>query len=305
VDDLVFIPMGTGSAFADDRLNSALLVCRTERGAVVDSLLIDIGETASIAFRLLDLARGTGRLFNPATNGLDAYDATLLPKGLPPRLRDVTTVVLTHTHADHVGGLANYLLCHRYLPGEHQSRGLPTVVSGPRVMECLWTSVLKGQVGTWREEPGPSLEVLARPVSIERGASGRWGPYELSLVSTDHVPAPEGETYPSYAVALGEPGGGRRLVWSGDTLYSKEQVLGSFGRFDVLFHDCQFAVDPTHAALDELLTLPAEIRGRTYLYHLPDDADRHEEAADRHFRGFLRWLHPYSWDELTAPRTVE
>jgi hypothetical protein len=39
----------------------------------------------------------------------------------------------------------------------------------------------------------------------------------------------------------------------------------------VIFHDCQFYTGGVHTSLDELITLPEEIRRKTYLVHYGDN----------------------------------
>jgi hypothetical protein len=40
---------------------------------------------------------------------------------------------------------------------------------------------------------------------------------------------------------------------------------------EVIFHDCQFYTGGVHTSLDELITLPEEIRRKTYLVHYGDN----------------------------------
>ena len=66
---------------------------------------------------------------------------------------------------------------------------------------------------------------------------------------------------------------------------------------EVMFHDCQMFQGGVHASYRELMTLPEEVRSKTYLYHYNDNWDNPETwvensdsfTGDPVKDGFLGW----------------
>ncbi|MFQ5690562.1 MAG: MBL fold metallo-hydrolase [Gemmatimonadota bacterium] len=132
--------------------------------------------------------------------------------GLP--WADLTDLILTHFHADHVGAVPGLLFSLRYglLPAH---RSGPLDVWGPPGTRSLWEG-LASALGSFVREPGFPVRLH----ELEPGAEARLeGGIRLSMRETPHTPE-------SCAVKL--EAGGIRVGYTGDTGPCDE--LGSFLR---------------------------------------------------------------------------
>ncbi len=75
-------------------------------------------------------------------------------------------------------------------------------------------------------------------------------------------------------------------------------ILSAFSKLaEVMFHDTQLLFGGVYASYQELMTLPGNVRAKTYLYHYGDNWDRPETWAgdsgkytgDPAKDGFLGW----------------
>ena len=65
---------------------------------------------------------------------------------------------------------------------------------------------------------------------------------------------------------------------------------------EVIFHDCQFFKGGVHASLEELATLPASVKAKTWLMHYGDGMEgERARAAKLGFAGFAEERTTYSF----------
>ncbi|MBB6729564.1 MBL fold metallo-hydrolase [Cohnella zeiphila] len=215
--------LGTGSAFAKAFYNTNALVYAGGR-----TLLVDCGTTGPSALHRL---------------------------GKP--LSDIDAVLVTHIHADHIGGLEELAFQYRF---KYNSR--PVLYLAEALAAPLWEHSLRGGL----EQDGfGSLEAYfdVRPLRPEE-------PRELlpgltaELLATRHIP-----NKLSYSVLFNGT-----FFYSADMVFDPEllrQLVEERG-VETIFHDCQlFAPGAVHACLPELLTLPDSLQERIYLMHYGDD----------------------------------
>lgn len=270
--------LGSGGAFAPISVgNSAFLVEYKDR-----RILIDCG--TSVPYILRD------------------------EMGIP--LQSITDIIITHCHADHIGGLEQVLLSHKYMGGGSK----PTIWASEGVIGALTMTTLAGLqwtgAGSVAEEefeegeeevPGEGgihpLDVLAHYCVISSGAAelsippgvetveyweqndndvwkgGNWGPggLQLTLLEVEHCSA-----MPATAVRLGP------LMVSGDT---NSPVLPPDG-CQLAFHEAEYGFrSGVHCPLKELYDSYAAERGVSiplgvWLYHCNPDM---LEKAGREF----------------------
>jgi ribonuclease BN (tRNA processing enzyme) len=238
--DLAITFIGAGGAFSKRFFQNNLLVVK---GA--SHLLIDCGNRAPEALSLLGLSVGS-----------------------------VSNYLVTHTHADHIGGLEEVMLFNRYA-----LRRKTAMVVTDKLRKPLWSMSLRGGASFNEEKEGANLEfedfwdaIVPRRI---RGADRELseaivGEIELRLFRTKHIPdsAPDwSSSFPSYGVILD-----RRILFTSDMRYDPDIIIAldeEYG-FEAIFHDCQLFTGGVHASLDELAGLPRDIRAKTRLMHYGD-----------------------------------
>ncbi len=246
--DLELTFIGAGGAFSKKFFQNNLLVVKGD-----SHLLVDCGTRAPEALSLLGLSVG-----------------------------QVGNYLITHTHADHIGGLEEVMLVNRY--GLHRKT---TMVVADKLRGSLWSMSMRGGASFNELRGGKYLEYedfwdRIVPKRIRGGArelcEARVGDIEARLFRTKHIPdsAPDwSSSFPSYGLILD-----RRILFTSDTRYDPEMVcsLDAEYGFEAIFHDCQLFTGGVHASLEELAGLPPGIRARTRLMHY---GDKIEDFAPR------------------------
>lgn len=148
--------------------------------------------------------------------------------GVEPSLID--TILLTHLHGDHFGGLPFFIMEAQFVSG----RTKPLVVAGPPGLEARILEVMEALFpGSTENERKFPLEF----VELEEGIATGIGSLEVTPYAVVH---PSGA--PSYAlrVALG----GKVLAYSGDTSWTDALIPAAKGT-DLFVCDCHsFDSDP-------------------------------------------------------------
>ncbi|TVR59890.1 MAG: MBL fold metallo-hydrolase [Spirochaetaceae bacterium] len=222
----------------------------------------------------------------------------LFDHGVP--ISAVETFLITHSHADHVGGLEEAMLTARYV-----ARKKPTVVITPEYEQVLWTESLRGGAEHNERSNGKELRFrdfwnVVRPRKV-RGLprdtrTATIGSIDVKIFRTRHYPQQATswtDSQISYGLIIDD-----RILFTGDTQFDGDLVPGFGAKFDLetIFHDVQFFTGGIHASLDEVASLPAAERKRTYLMHYPDSYKDHVSAVDDlGFRGFARELVYYDF----------
>lgn len=264
--ELYFI--GTGSAFAKTLNHNNIIIIKGN-----DHLVVDCG--------------------NKCTQALYAA-------GLPfPLLRNF---VITHSHADHIGGLEEVQLYGRYV-----SQDKPAMVITEAYQHILWEQSLRGgsemsESGTLRFE---DLWNVHRPTLVRNAPRETWettiGSISVKMPRTMHYPddaSTWAESQWSCGVIIDD-----RILYTSDTRFD-EDLLTSFDaqyHFELIFHDCQLFTGGVHASINELATLPAGIKSRIVLMHYGDNwRDFETQARDAGFHSWAQQGHSYRFGRLAA-----
>ncbi len=215
--------LGTGSAFAKAFNNNNAIIEKEGR-----LLLVDCGITAPTALHEL------GYGFN-----------------------DLHAVLITHIHADHIGGLEEFAFQMKFVYGRK-----PILYIADTLVQPIWEHSLRG--GLQQDEAETLHDFFdVRPLSI--GAHHELMPgLNVELVPTRHIP-----NKPNFSMLFNG-----FFFYSGDTVFDPDLLAGLVRdrNVKVIFHDCQLhPPGVVHACLPQLLTLPAELQERIYLMHYGDD----------------------------------
>lgn len=229
--------LGTGSAFSKLYNNNNALL---SDGSL--SLLIDCGVTAPRALHHL------GMSFN-----------------------DIDAVLITHIHADHVGGLEELAFKMKFT----YRRKLILYIT-EELAHMLWEHSLKG--GLYQIGEISSLDDIfdvrllqpLKPYNISEHLS-------VELIPTEHIPEKA-----SYSLYINE-----RLFYSSDMTFDPKLLLQLVQErgCQTIFHECQLSgPGEVHTTLEELLTLPLDIQKNTYLMHYGDEKDEYlDQIGDMTF----------------------
>jgi ribonuclease Z len=178
----------------------------------------------------------------------------------PSELTELTAVVLTHWHPDHVSGLPTLL---RRTETRKRDESLP--VYGPAPPRGVWRAV----------RAASRTRLLAHLHPIEPGDSIELPGFRFTAIATEHA-------IPSVGWEIAETGTyGRRVVLSGDTR-PVSGIAASARGADLLVHEATFitrdrakAHTSGHSTALEAAELAAEARvGALALTHLPDRYER-------------------------------
>ena len=240
--------LGVGNAFSIDEGHTNFLVIKGE-----DHLLVDFGPS------------GPARLSSIA--GLD--------------LGAIRTFLPTHAHADHIGGLETLTVYNRYrsvLP--ENGRKLQIVIT-PEFRRNLWTMTLRGGLGF--NEPGMKggeelfdlyYDVIEPRKISAAGERERWstevGDISLELIRVEHTQGgvgAEGEEFYTHGLLIDE-----RIFYTGDTAFDPDLVTEFGGHADMIIHDAGLVETPLHPSIDQLRTLPDQLKQKMLLVHYPQEA---------------------------------
>ncbi|MWV45182.1 MBL fold metallo-hydrolase [Paenibacillus sp. HJL G12] len=221
--------IGTGSAFAKKYFNNNALLHDGDF-----TLLIDCGVTAPLALHQL------GKSF-----------------------ADVDAVLITHIHADHVGGLEELAFKMKFT----FNRKIKLYIA-ESLTQVLWEHSLKG--GLYQEGEITSLEDLFEVCPLTPQQTYTLSEHiQVELIPTKHIPGKN-----SYSLYIND-----RFFYSADMIYDPDllKYLVNERNCSMIFHDCQLeGRGEVHTTLEELMKLPEDIRRITYLMHYGDNKDEYQ-----------------------------
>lgn len=267
--ELTFV--GSGSAFSKKFFQNNLLIVKGE-----SHILVDCGTRAPEALSQLGLSVGAVRNY-----------------------------LITHTHADHIGGLEEVMLVNRYF---HKRK--TTLIAPEKLRKILWSMSLRGGAAYNETHDGVPLGLedfwdLVTPLPVEGGkrelCEARVGGIEVRFFRTKHIPdnaADWRRSFPSYGIVIDG-----RILFTSDTRHDPALVEGldrEYG-FEAVFHDCQLFTGGVHASLEELAGLSETLRAKTYLMHYGDKIeDFRGRAAELGFAGIVEQWRTYSFPAKAA-----
>ncbi len=260
---LTLFPIGTGNAFTKTNYQNNYIIIKND-----EHILIDCGTMASMALYKL---------------------------GIP--ITDIRHVYVTHSHADHTGGIEEIMLTNRYVTQKKTN-----IIITKEYEHLLWENTLKGGATFNEWKNGAYLKFndfwnVHRPVECRALNRSAWEiDYQninLIFFRTMHYPD-SASNWKNSAHSTGLIID-KRILFTADTRFDEELILDITSTFDIetIFHDVQFFPGGIHAFFDELITLPDHIRAKTLLMHYPDNYRQFEDiVSNAGFMGFVQ-AHQY------------
>ncbi|WP_410768125.1 MBL fold metallo-hydrolase [Fontibacillus sp. BL9] len=174
-------------------------------------------------------------------------------------LDEIDAILITHIHGDHVGGLEELVFRMKYGSGRK-----PVLYIADTLVTPLWENTLKGGLG---QDGIDSLEDAFEVRTLTEGTACELSPnLSVEIIRTPHIP---GKT--SYSLYINN-----EIFYSADKVFQPDLLhhLVEERNCRKILHEVQLTgPGEVHTTLDELMSLPPEIRNKILLMHYGDEME--------------------------------
>lgn len=269
--ELSIVFIGIGSAFARKNFQTNLLIIKGENHLQVDS-----GTKCSLALTQMGLS-----------------------------VPSIKNIHITHSHADHIGGLEEIALMGRYV-----ARSRPKMYITKEYQKFLWNESLRGGCGYGEKHDDKYLSFedffdAIYPKKLKNYPRDTYefnvGKINIKSMRTKHIlEAAESWENAGWSTGIIIDD---RVMFSGDTQFDRDLIIDYDKKFnlEVIFHDVQFFTGGVHSSLDELKDLPADIKSKMYLVHVSDNWMQFDDKIEEY--GFAGFVQPQVYYNFNKPKT--
>lgn len=207
-----------------------------------------------------------------------------LQKNTNLELYEIETILPTHSHTDHIGGIELLALTNRYFGIKKYNKNKLKMIITKEYKDTLWNYSLKG--GLSFNEFNSYDDYLnfedyfdeIEPVLIQSKKRKKYyidfNDIRLEIFRTNHIPDLQKDVngaFVSYGLWIDN-----KILFTGDTKFDKDLIEDYGDKAEYIFHDCSFNPNPVHCSLNELKTLDKKYKEKILLMHYSDDFDSYE-----------------------------
>lgn len=204
------------------------------------------------------------------------------------KITDIDSIFISHTHADHIGGL-EYIAFNRYF---NNNIPIPNLFTHASINENLWSNSLRGGLG-FTEGRIMAMSDYFNVTSVQHDLSFTWQGVKFNLVKITHVN--NGFiVVPTFGLFFQTPKG-KKVFFTSDTQFTPVDLSKYYEEADFIIQDCETSSFRTiiHANYDDLKTLSNEIKQKMHLWHYQDNVvqspeEWNQKAKDDNFAGFIK-----------------
>ena len=252
--DIKFI--GTGSAFTHKNWNTNLIIEKNGK-----NLLLDAGADVRHSMREAGLT-----------------------------YKDIEAVYISHTHADHAGGI-EFLGFSTFFDPACKDKKIKLYGNG-ELLRKGWDNCWKGGMESVQGAL-LSLDSFFDVNMIRPNGVFTWENIDFQIVQSIHV-LNGYAIVPCYGLMIRDQDSGKTIYWTSDVQFCPHQILDFYKQADVIIQDCETLPfrSGVHANYMDLITLSPEIKEKMILVHYSDNvlaADYVEEDGIRRYEVSKEW----------------
>lgn len=223
--------LGVGDAFTKTHFGSSALV-RGPEGLV-----------------MIDCPDPIHRVLHEASNA-DRWNVSVC---------DIHDIIITHLHGDHCNGLESFGFWRAFRRSDDTQPISPRLHTHPNAASRMWEKLAPAMDGRGRLDPPRTLDNFYELHCIEPGRPWTIAGLSVECRYTQH---------PIATVGLKISDGSATLGFSGDTPFEQAHI-DWLADADVIIHETSRGA--AHTPIEQLNSLPGELRSKMRLIHIPDD----------------------------------